>query len=285
MNTLGFRLVACAAAAVMLAACNSTPSSTTSSSARDTAASTMPASAASSRLSAYHWDLEQAVDAKGAKLPQFATAAQQAPVRLSFLQGEGANGARIIVSNLCNNMSAGFEVDGDKMRVGKSMSTMRVCADAQLMALENLVGRQLGSIQQWKLIPAETRPDNLPRLELRLADGSTWLLQGQPTDETLYGGKPERVFLEVAPQRVACGHPLIPSYRCLQVRTVQYGDNGTKQSVGEWGAFYSEIKGYQHEAGVRNVLRVNRYEPKNRPADASRYVYVLDMTVESEIAK
>ena len=283
MHTFVPRLLAAAAAAVLLAACNSAPSATSPSSASHTAVSTMPASAAFSSLFAYHWDLERAVDAKGAPVPQFASAAQPAPMRLSFLQGEGRNGARIVVSNLCNNMSAGFDVDGDKMRVGKSISTMRICADAQLMALENLVGQQLGTVQQWKLIPAGMA-NSPPRLELRLADGSTWLLRGTPTDQTLYGGQPERVFLEVAPQRVACNHPLMPNHRCLQVRTVQYADNGGKKSVGEWGPFYDEIQGYRHEAGVRNVLRVNRYTPQNRPADASRHVYVLDMVVESGVA-
>ena len=144
--------------------------------------------------------------------------------------------------------------------------------------------RELRRIFRYAFVPTQVGGGK-PRLELRLADGSTWYLAGKPTDQTLYGGKPERIFLEVAPQRVACSHPLMPNHQCLQVRTVQYADNGTKTSVGEWGPFYDEIKGYQHEAGVRNVLRVNRYERKNVPADASRYVYVLDMKVESEIAR
>lgn len=281
MNVLAPRLIACAAAALMLAACNSAPSASTPASSNTPTTSTMPASTASSPLYAYHWDLERAVDAKGAALPQYAAVAPQGPVQLTFLSGEDSNGARVSVANLCNVMSAGFELDGDKMRVGRPMSTMRACADSKLMALENLVGQQISTIQQWKLTDAGSQP----RLELRLADGSTWHLAGKPTDQTLYGGKPERIFLEVAPQRVACSHPLMPNHQCLQVRTVQYADNGTKKSVGEWGAFYDEIKGYKHEAGVRNVLRVNRYERKNVPADASRYVYVLDMTVESEIGK
>jgi Domain of unknown function (DUF4377) len=33
---------------------------------------------------------------------------------------------------------------------------------------------------------------------------------------------------------------------------------------------------------VRNVLRIDRYQRKQVPADASRYAYVLDMVVESE---
>lgn len=270
------RLVISVAAAVVLAACTSAPTASSSTSA---ASSTMSASTSASTLFAHHWDLQQATDAKGARVPQFAALSQ--PMRLSFVQAPGTQGTRVVVSGLCNNMSAGVVLDGNQMRVSKAVSTMRACPDRQLMALEQLVGQQLGTVQQWKLA---TAAGAAPQLELRLADGSTWLLQGEPTDESRYG-QAERVFLEVAPQRVACSHPLIPNYQCLQVRTVQYAENGTKKSVGEWGAFYGDIQGYQHQPGVRNVLRLNRYEPKNRPADASRYVYMLDMTVESETVK
>jgi hypothetical protein len=51
---------------------------------------------------------------------------------------------------------------------------------------------------------------------------------------------------------------------------------------GEWRTFYGGIDGYTHTPGVRNVLRIDRYPRKQVPADASRYVYVLDMVVESE---
>ena len=33
------------------------------------------------------------------------------------------------------------------------------------------------------------------------------------------------------------------------------------------------------------MLRVKRFERSNPPADASRYVYVLDLVVESEIVQ
>jgi len=36
---------------------------------------------------------------------------------------------------------------------------------------------------------------------------------------------------------------------------------------------------------VRNVVRVDRYQRKQVPADASRYLYVLDLVVESEVVK
>ena len=54
---------------------------------------------------------------------------------------------------------------------------------------------------------------------------------------------------------------------------------------GEWRALAGEIEGYTHRAGERNVLRVKRFERSHPPADASRFVYVLDLVVESEIVQ
>ena len=46
---------------------------------------------------------------------------------------------------------------------------------------------------------------------------------------------------------------------------------------------YQEVGGYEHQPGVRNVLRLKRFDIANPPADAPSVAYVLDMVVESEI--
>src|SRR5260221_1131106 len=86
-----------------------------------------------------------------------------------------------------------------------------------------------------------------------------------PTAQTQYGSAGERIFLEVAPQRTACNHPLIKDFQCLRVREIRYGDNGVKTSTGEGENFYSEIEGYKHEPGIPNVLRIQRYKRQNVP--------------------
>ena len=106
---------------------------------------------------------------------------------------------------------------------------------------------------------------------------------GNPTADTRYGGPGERVFLEVAAQRVPCHHPMMPDYRCLHVREIGYDDNGLKQSSGEWQFRCQDIEGYAHEPGIRNVLRLKRYTVADPPADGSSIAYVLDMVVESEV--
>jgi len=74
--------------------------------------------------------------------------------------------------------------------------------------------------------------------------------------------------------------------QCLQVRELKYDDQGLKVGTpAPFGNFYATIEGYTHQPGVRNVLRVNRYEIKDPPADAPSQAFVLDMVVESEAAK
>jgi hypothetical protein len=162
--------------------------------------------------------------------------------------------------------------------MGPAISTKRACPDADLMRLEDRVGAALPQVQRYRLQPAA----GTPRLVLFLTDGSRWELDGAPTPQTRYGSAGERVFLEVAPQQVACSSGVMPNAQCLRVREVRYADNGVKQSVGQWQVFHGRIEGYTHEAGLRNVLRIQRFKLSNPPADAPAFAYVLDMVVETE---
>ncbi|GAB1577278.1 DUF4377 domain-containing protein [Bordetella petrii] len=232
-----------------------------------------PATAAAT-LSAYHWDLTQAQDAAGATQTRWVPpkTLRGAPLRLTFAD------QRVSVAGLCNRLGGGYQTEGDRLKISQMVGTMMACGDAAVMQYEHDVARRLPQATTWRIADGA---DN-PTLTVGFDDGAQWTLTGTPTDETRYGSAGQTMFLEVAPQRVACSHPLIPNMQCLQVREIQYDANGVKTRQGEWQAFYSEIDGYTHEPGVRNVLRIKRYERTNVPADASRYAYVLDMVVESE---
>jgi heat shock protein HslJ len=216
-------------------------------------------------LTAYHWQLEQAAYPRSK------------PVQLTF------SDQRLAVQGLCNMLSAGYATDGPKMTVQQAISTQRMCNDPALMKREQEIGSRLEKISSWSIAAATSQqPEHSPVLTLGFKDGDQWVLNGKPTNETKYGSSGETVFLEVGPQRVACSHPLIPNKQCLKVRPVEYNAAGLKGKLGQWQNFYDDIEGYTHEAGIRNILRVKRYTRANPPADASRYAYVLDMTVESE---
>ena len=265
MNRLISRLLL-AAALSALAACTMNNHSSPSASS--------PAAPTTATLSAYHWDLTEARDASGVAQPRWVppNTLRNAPLRLSFAD------QRLSVAGLCNGLGASYRTQGDRLHISQVIGTMKACSEAGVMQYENDVAQRLPQATSWHI----AQSDAGPALTLGFDDGAQWTLAGTPTDETRYGSAGQRMFLEVAAQRVACSHPLIPNMQCLQVREIQYDDSGIKTRQGDWQAFYSDIEGYTHEPGVRNVLRIKRYERAQVPADASRYVYVLDMVVESE---
>jgi len=265
------KTLAAAVLAALLAACGSNPQG---------AAPVTPPSASSTdpahTLQAYDWDLAAAYDGRGQTAPGWLLAGRPA-ARLHF-EKDGLS-----VQNLCNRLGAGYALDGQRLTVNRPMSTLRACADRELMDLEHRMATQLPQAQRYELRSSTATP----QLVLHFADGSRWELAGSPTPATRYGSAGERIFLEVAPERVACNHPLMPNAQCLRVRDVRYADNGVRQGMGEWRIFQGEIDGYQHERGIRNVLRVQRYPLARNgqlPADAPSHAYVLDMVVESERA-
>ncbi|MEG0677444.1 MAG: META and DUF4377 domain-containing protein [Comamonas sp.] len=230
-------------------------------------------------LTAYHWQLKQAYTPAGTEDQSWfiTSSSGKGQLQLDFVD------QRVVVKNLCNVMSAGYSIEGQRINLTRTMSTLMACNDNQLMMLEQKVGRILPTAKQWAVQLGQGQ--EAPRLTLQFIDGTKWQLDGKPTAQTQHGSAPERIFLEVASQRTSCNHPLIKDFQCLKVREIRYGDNGVKTHTGPWENFYSEIEGYKHEPGVSNVLRINRFKRQNVPADASSYVYVLDMVVSSAIEK
>lgn len=228
-------------------------------------------------LTAYHWKLERAFTPTGGEDQTWFLSSNKPSLQLDF------SDQRVQVKNLCNAVIAPYRTVGDRLELQRAMSTLRACGDVSLMQLEQKVARQLPRAHRWAV---QLGVDKQPaRLTVTFIDGTRWQLEGSPTAQTQYGSAGETIFLEVAPQRVACSHGVIKDYQCLKVREIRYADNGVKSSTGDWQNFYSEIEGYKHEAGIRNVLRLQRYKRQNVPADASSFVYKLDLVVESETVK
>lgn len=223
-------------------------------------------------LTAYHWQMERAVDASGNDSPWSRPANNAIRASLRF------SDKHVGIVGLCNAMGADYTLKGSHITISPVMGTMKMCHDEALMRYEQNVAQRLAGTSTWQINQSQENP----RLTLKFDDGSQWTLKGEPTPETRYGGTGETVFLEVAPQTKPCSHPEIGNFQCLQVRTVSYDGQGLKQGHGEWQNFYDKIENYEHTPGIRNILRVTRYTNKNAPADASTYVYILDNIVESE---
>ena len=272
----------CAAAALTLAACSST--SHTAPSARhpaDTAA--RPAvwsdSAVHQLLQSYHWSLDTAQDASGARLAALHALEPKHQVKLDFVAGSAA-GEQIVTTKVCNYMRGGYTLNGGKIQVDRLMSTQMACIEGGLAQLERAVGDQLSKMATLEVVQGAPTP----KIVVGFSDGSRWHMSGTPTDATRYGSAGETIFLEVAAQTQPCTHGAA-QMQCLQVRELKYDNAGRKTIAGDWQHFYGDIQGYQHDSNTRNVLRIKRYPIANPAADAGRFAYVLDMRVESEVVR
>ncbi len=220
------------------------------------------------RLPAYHWTLAEATGSDGARIDALFPRADR-PLQLDFADG------RVGVSNACNRIGGSYTVTGDAFAAPQLAMTQMACADAALMQSDGEIARRLEA-------GGSVRFDGDDALVYTTTAGDTLRFTGTPTPQTRYGGPGERVFLEVAAQRVPCHHAMIPDYQCLHVREISYDDGGLRTGAGDWQFLYQDIEGYSHEPGVRNVLRLDRYTIADPPADGSSLAYVLDMVVESE---
>lgn len=238
--------------------------------------STQPAPAAQVgkiALDGYRWTIETATDAAGKPIPLLQREGKYA-LRLSFAEN------RLGVSGGCNHIGAQYTAGDGQLRVKSFQTTLMACQDARLMQMDTAISQQLEGSNRFAI---EGEPPQ-PRLRLTTASGASLNLIGEATAETRYGGPGQTVFLEVDAQRRSCPHPLMRDHQCLWVRERRYDANGVAQKPSEdWHFMYQDIEGYQHEAGVRNVVRVKKFEIKNPPADAPSAAYVLDMVVESEL--
>lgn len=258
--------------AVALAAC--TPSSPTASAPPPSSQVAPPASSASGgaldvqALGAAHWRLTGAVDAAGGRIEALFPA-PDGPLQLDF------TGDRISVGGGCNRMTGPYTLVGERFEVGALAQTKKFCGGGALMAADEAIAARLAGAGTLVRGDGDT-------LVLTTAGGDRLTFTGTPTAAARHGGTGERVFLEVAPQRVPCPHAMIPDHRCLHVRELAFDADGLREGEGEWRFLYQEIEGYTHTPGVRNVLRLDRFEVADPPADGSSVAYVLDMVVESE---
>ena len=283
LSTRIARMAAVAAAAAIVAAC-AAPQPAPEQAVPTTPPPTVPVdpkpmqpnSNAAQMLPQYTWSLTQVTGADGKMLNDWLIADKAAPV-LSFQNNQ------VSVQNLCNLVNAGYTTNLDKIEMQRPISTMRACVDNAAMLQERKVVQQLPLAQKFQVIPAG---NNLPiRMFLSFSDGMRWELYGKPTPATKYGSAGERIFLEVAPEKVDCNHPLMRNAKCLRVRDLSFDSKGIKRVTSDWRVMQGDIEGYNFEPGIRNVLRLNRYSlAKNGvlPADAPSHAYVLDMIVESE---
>ncbi|HYG07528.1 MAG TPA: META and DUF4377 domain-containing protein [Stenotrophomonas sp.] len=256
------------AAARSAAAAAATPATSASPGASgDTAAaSTNPAA----QLPHFHWRLAEASDGRGQNIS--ALFAGKQPIQLDFANG------RVNIDHLCNRMFGAYTLQGDTLGFGRLASTQMACADPALMAQE----RAASELFSGPFTLALSADATTPGMTLRRRDGTVLRFTGEQTAESRYG-QGETVFLEIAAQTRPCAQPPGSGQQCLQAREIRFDEQGLRQGEpGPWQEFAEPIQGYQHQPGVRNVLRLKRYTRADAAAGTAPHLYVLDLVVESE---
>lgn len=261
-----------------LAACSPSPApdptAIQGAAAKPSAAAAAPVATTGPALASYHWQLHDAVDGSNQRLDGLFDGSGK-PLQLDFTDD------RISVSHACNGIGGNYRIVDGHLLTGPLMQTMMACAEPVLMQREKTIKQVL----QAKPALIASSADGQTLLSLAAGDGTTLTFAGQPTAEKRYGGPGEIEFLEVAAEPVSCQHPLPPATNCLNIRRLHYDDQGLRVGEpGPWQALVKPIEGYEHQPGVRNVLRVKRYPLPNPPAGAASSAYVLDRVVESGTA-
>jgi len=220
-------------------------------------------------LQDHHWTLQSASDAAGRSIDALLPAGH--PIVMSFVD------SRLSIRGACNQFSGSWRLSPQtQLMIGRMAATMKACEPA-LMAADAALSAALEQPLGVKLTRGAA-----PSLRLSTASQQVLTFSGQPTLRSLYGA-PKRIFLEVAAQTVDCTLPSGEPGRCLRVRELRFDEKGLRKGQpGPWRTFTGRVEGYTHTPGVRNVLRVDRYERKPAPAGQPSAAYVLDLVVESE---
>jgi heat shock protein HslJ len=223
-------------------------------------------------LEAHRWTLVWAADAQGQPIAGLPAATAR---EIHFNFGAG----RFNIDGGCNRMLSDFQIDAEgTLSFGRMASTMMACEPAAMKvdaALAELLAQPLKSEV---LVGAATT------LRLTSPANATLFFTGQVTHEARYG-QPTRIFIEVGAATVVCKNSLGASAECLHVRERRFDEQGLAVGVpGAWLPFAETIEGYTHEPGVRNVLRLKRFD-RAAAGSGATYLYVLDMVVESETVK
>lgn len=222
-------------------------------------------------LEDHRWKLVEAIDAANRRIGALFPDAEHSFV---FRFAE----SRLHAQGGCNGFRGVVSIDPEGMLdVTGRMSTLMACP-APLMEADATLSALMAEPLETVLVPGVQ-----PTLVLLTEANDALILTGELTPEARFGA-PATVFLEVAPQMVACEGSVRDDGLCLQVRERVFDEQGlTVGTPSEWQTFTATIEGYQHQPGIRTVLRVKRFDPAAGPDMPHGPIHVLDLVVESEV--
>jgi heat shock protein HslJ len=220
-------------------------------------------------LVAHRWRLTSATNQQGQAISALSRSAGT-PVELWFSDG------RIEIRGGCNVRGGDYRIATPGQLIVGRMATTTMSCEPPLMQVDAVLSAYFATPVRFEVSAGAS-----PRLQLVSGNGEKLEFSGRLTPEARYGAA-VIAFLEVAPRKVPCQHPLRAGARCLQVRELRFDEKGLRVgSPGPWQLLSEDIDGFRHLEGERSVLRVKRFTRSPVPADASATLYVLDLVVES----
>ena len=222
-------------------------------------------------LEDHRWTLVDATDAAGQRLDALLPAGVR-PFVFHFTD------SRLLVEGGCNGLRGVVAIDADGLlAVTGQMSTMMACADELMAADAALSALMVEPLETLMVAGAQ------PRLVLLAENGHALILTGELKPEARFG-EPSVIFLEVDAERVPCESSPRDDGLCLNVRDIEFDAQGLRiGEPGEWQTLTVDIEEYWHEPGIRNVLRVKRFDPAAESDPLQGPLYVLDLVVESQV--
>src|SRR5699024_11946110 len=100
-------------------------------------------------LSRYIWTLNSSTNADGASTSKW-TEPLDNPLAILFHE-ENLN-----ISGLCNSLIATYETQGTNITVGPVAGTLKMCANQEVMGLEQEVSRHISKAQKWQINDSPT---------------------------------------------------------------------------------------------------------------------------------
>lgn len=218
-------------------------------------------------LEDHRWMLVDATDASNRRIDALFPDAER-PFAFNFAE------SRLHAQGGCNGFRGAFAVDADdRLDVTGMISTLMACP-APLMGADAALSGLMAEPLEAVLVRGVQ-----PKLVLLTKSGEALVLTGELMPEARFGA-PTTIFLEVAAEKVECQESVQGDGLCLQVREIRFDEQGLRVGTpSEWRAFKADIEGYQHQPGIRNVLRVKRFEPAAGPNIPQGPLYVLDLVV------
>lgn len=211
----------------------------------------------SSSLSSMIWKLHSIQDSNGAVSTMMKSGDAASNYQVIIKDG------RLSITGGCNNMSGSVtQTQGNGFSVGPLMGTKRACMGT-LMQADSEISNYLSRVTSYSL--------NNQTLSLNTNNNQVLRFNGTPTDDTKYGSKGVRKFIE-----------LTNTSKGIQWREATYNSSWIQNNKdAAWHSNFPGIQGFTPEMNRHYIVRLHEYTNPQ----TNKTVWVKDMITRNGILK